>query len=337
MQEYFDYNLLHHNTFGISETCHRFVEYASIAELRHIIETLTPADRPLLHIGGGSNLLLTGHYPGTIIHSAIRGITVTDQGDSWLMCCGSGEVWDDVVAYAVSHGMYGMENLSLIPGEVGASAVQNIGAYGREACDVIDSVHVVSLANGQESDIPCADCGYAYRQSNFKSLWQGRYAITHVTYRLSKTFTPHLDYGNIRSSLQEKGITTPTAQDVRQTVIGIRQSKLPDPAVEGNAGSFFMNPVVSRAQYERIAEQYPDMPHYPVDDSHVKLPAGWLIDQCGWRGRSLSRAGVHSSQALVLVNRGDATGKDVIDLANAIRHDVKAKFDIYLHPEVIYV
>lgn len=337
MKDYRDFDLSGHNTFGLSETCSRYVEYATPDELRSILHSLTAADMPLFHIGGGSNILLTRHFPGTMLHSAIKGIEAVDDGDSWLLRCGSGETWDDVVAYAVAHDMYGIENLSLIPGEVGASAVQNIGAYGREACDVIDKIEALRIADASPAVFRNADCGYGYRQSRFKTEWKGAYAITHVTYRLSKTFTPHIDYGNIRDSLERRGIVSPTAADIRDAVIGIRQSKLPDPAVEGNAGSFFMNPVVEKEVYERISASFPDLPHYPAPSGHVKLPAGWLIDRCGWKGRTMSRAGVHNRQALVLVNKGRATGADITALAAAIQEDVKRTFGIDLHPEVIYL
>ena len=179
-----------------------------------------------------------------------------------------------------------------------------------------------------------ADCHYGYRQSRFKQEWKNRYLITHVTYRLAKTFLPRLDYGNIRAELSQRGIDEPTALQLRQVIIDIRRQKLPDPAVEGNAGSFFMNPVVSRSQYEQLLAQYPDMPHYPVDAAHEKIPAGWLIDKCGWKGRSLGPAGVHSRQALVLVNRGGATGSDIVRLCEAVRSDVKTRFQIDIYPEV---
>jgi UDP-N-acetylmuramate dehydrogenase len=250
------------------------------------------------------------------------------------MTCGSGEVWDDMVATSIKAGYYGMENLSLIPGDVGASAVQNIGAYGMEAKDLIVSVEAVEIATGQVMTISGKDCGYGYRQSKFKQEWKNRYLITHVTYQLSTSFQPHLDYGNIRQELEKKGITEPTAQQVRDIIIDIRNAKLPDPKVMGNAGSFFMNPIVPKDKYETLAAQYPTMPHYEVDGNYEKIPAGWMIEQCGWKGKSLGRAGVHDKQALVLVNRGGATGAEIVALCDAIRKDVKTKFDIDIHPEV---
>ena len=343
MKDLKDYSLLAHNTFGIDAKCSRFVEYASVEEAQQLVVSLTEADQPLLILGGGSNLLLTGDYQGTVLHSAIKGIEVMenssfenqeDEKGSVFLKCGSGEVFDDVVAYAVEHGYHGAENLSIIPGEVGASVVQNIGAYGVEAKDIIYKVEAVEIATGKVVTFANADCQYSYRQSKFKHEWRGKYLVTHVVYRLSKTFTPDLDYGNIRASLAAKHIDEPTAQQLRDVIIEIRNAKLPDPKVEGNAGSFFMNPIVEKAKYDELAAQYPGMPHYTIDAEHEKIPAGWMIDQCGWKGKSLGRAGVHDKQALVLVNRGGATGEEIVKLCETIRKDVFEKFGIEIHPEV---
>lgn len=321
------YSLLKHNTFGIEARCRRYVEFESVEEAQEVARTL---QKPYIIIGGGSNLLLTGDYDGTVVRSAIRGIE--QVGD--LLVCGAGEVWDDVVAESLRRGLYGAENLSIIPGEVGASAVQNIGAYGVEAKDLIERVEAVEVGTGKLFIFTNDMCQYAYRQSRFKQDWRDRFLITHVAYRFERTFTPKLDYGNIRAVLADREITTPTAQQVREAIIDIRNAKLPDPAVEGNAGSFFMNPIVSREKYDALAAQYPGMPHYTIDADHEKIPAGWMIDQCGWKGRSMGRAGVHSKQALVLVNRGGATGAEVVALCEAIQKDVKQRFDIDIYPEV---
>lgn len=343
MKDLKDYSLLAHNTFGIDAKCSRFVEYASVEEAQQLVVSLTEADQPLLILGGGSNLLLTGDYQGTVLHSAIKGIEVMenssfenqeDEKGSVFLKCGSGEVFDDVVAYAVEHGYHGAENLSIIPGEVGASVVQNIGAYGVEAKDIIYKVEAVEIATGKVANFDNADCQYSYRQSKFKHEWRDKYLVTHVIYRLSKTFTPDLDYGNIRTSLAAKHIAEPSAQQLRDVIIEIRNAKLPDPKVEGNAGSFFMNPIVEKAKYDELAAQYPGMPHYTIDAEHEKIPAGWMIDQCGWKGKSLGRAGVHDKQALVLVNRGGATGEEIVKLCETIRKDVFEKFGIEIHPEV---
>jgi UDP-N-acetylmuramate dehydrogenase len=334
MRDIRDFNLKEHNTFGIDAKCSRFLEYESVDEALEVAEILRETAIPYIIIGGGSNLLLTKDFEGIVVRSGIKGHCFEEDNFCERMTCGSGEVWDDMVAMSLEAGYYGMENLSLIPGDVGASAVQNIGAYGVEAKDLILCVRMIEIPTGKTWMLGNEECEYGYRQSRFKQDWKNRFLITRVTYGLSKTFTPHLDYGNIRAELERKGIQEPTAQQLRETIIDIRNAKLPDPKVEGNAGSFFMNPVVTKARYEKLAAQYPDMPHYRVDSRHVKIPAGWMIDQCGWKGKSLGRAGVHDKQALVLVNRGGATGAEIVALSDAIRADVKAKFGIDIHPEV---
>ena len=251
------------------------------------------------------------------------------------MRVGAGEVWDDFVAWAVERGLGGVENLSLIPGEVGASAVQNIGAYGVEAKDVIAMVEAVDLQSGEKRIFAPQECDYSYRQSIFKKQLKGRYAITYVTYRLQKTPQLKLDYGNLRTVLTNQSTVNSqlSIRQVRQAIIDIRNAKLPDPKVQGNAGSFFMNPVVSREKFLSLQKDYPQMPYYEVEGG-VKIPAGWMIDQCGWKGKALGRAGVHDKQALVLVNLGGATSDEIITLCNTICKDVKEKFGIDIHPEV---
>ena len=339
MKDFRNYSLKAHNTFGIDAKCRRFIEFEDDDEAVEVAKILRESATPYIIIGGGSNLLLTKDFDGIVVRSGIRGHYFEESGDRSQetvvrMTCGSGEVWDDMVATSIKAGYYGMENLSLIPGDVGASAVQNIGAYGAEAKDLIAEIEAVEIASGQLVTLRAEDCGYGYRESKFKHEWKNKYLITYVTYLLSTTFEPRLDYGNIRAELERKGIAQPTAQQVRDTIIEIRQAKLPDPKVTGNAGSFFMNPIVSRGKYEALAKQYEGMPHYEVDADHVKIPAGWMIDQCGWKGRSLGRAGVHDKQALVLVNLGGATGAEIVTLCETIRADVKAKFGIEIYPEV---
>lgn len=329
-----NYNLLEHNTFGINEECRRYVSFDTEEELLQVLQALQPSDLPFLILGGGSNLLLTKKFEGTVLHSAIRGIEVKDEGESVLLRCGSGECWDEVVDYAVSHGYYGAENLSLIPGEVGASAVQNIGAYGREVKDILETVEAVDVKTFEKHVFKASECDYGYRHSRFKAEWKNRFVITHVTYRLQKTFTPFIEYGNILGELEKRGISHPTASQVREVVIDIRNAKLPDPKVFGNAGSFFMNPVVKIEMFKALQQEYPSMPHYPVSEQFEKIPAGWLIDQCGWKGRALGRAAVHDRQALVLINKGGATGEEILSLSDAVRKDVKKKFGIDISPEV---
>lgn len=334
MKDFYYFNLKEHNTFGIDVKCRRFIEFESVDELLQIVNSLTDADKPLLVLGGGSNMLFTADYEGTVLHSAIKGHVAVQTDEGIMLRCGSGEVWDDIVSLCVSNRMYGAENLSLIPGDVGASAVQNIGAYGAEAKDIILKVEAVDLQTGKMCEFTNEECEYAYRKSKFKGEWRNRFVITYVTYKLSEVFCPCLDYGNIRAELEKRNIKVPTAEQLRNVIIDIRNEKLPDPKVEGNAGSFFMNPVVPKAKYEELVARFGNVPHYSVDDNNEKIPAGWMIDQCGWKGKSLGKAGVHSRQALVLVNRGGAEGKDIVALCDAIKRDVKDKFGIDIVPEV---
>lgn len=334
MKDFYDFNLKEHNTFGIDVKCRRFIEFESVDELLQIVNSLPDADKPLLVLGGGSNMLFTADYEGTVLHSAIKSHVAVQTDEGIMLRCGSGEVWDDIVSLCVSNRMYGAENLSLIPGDVGASAVQNIGAYGAEAKDIILKVEAVDLQTGKMCEFTNEECEYAYRKSKFKGEWRNRFVITYVTYKLSEVFCPCLDYGNIRAELEKRNIKVPTAEQLRNVIIDIRNEKLPDPKVEGNAGSFFMNPVVPKAKYEELVARFGNVPHYSVDDNNEKIPAGWMIDQCGWKGKSLGKAGVHSRQALVLVNRGGAEGKDIVALCDAIKRDVKDKFGIDIVPEV---
>lgn len=337
MKDLKHYSLLPHNTFGIQANCDRFIDMETEDDVMKLKDMLDDKDMPLLIIGRGSNLLLTDDYHATVLHCSIKGKTIVkEDGNSVLLRCGAGEEWDSIVDYCVAHDWQGIENLSLIPGEVGASAVQNIGAYGTEVKEIIHSIEAVEISTGKKHTFTNEQCEYSYRQSKFKNEWKDRFIITHVTYRLEKStdYIPKVDYGNIKSELERKGISMPTMKDIRDVVISIRKDKLPDPEVEGNAGSFFMNPIVEKATFMNLLEQYPDMPHYNVDSEREKIPAGWMIDQCGWKGKTLGKAGVHDRQALVLVNRGGATGKDILHLCNTIRNDVRQKFGIDIHPEV---
>lgn len=337
MKELYNCSLLPYNTFGMDVKASRFVEYASVEELRGLWNAEREAVARALHIGGGSNLLFASDYEGLILHSAIKGYTVVKETEEEVeVRVGAGEVWDDFVAYTVANGWYGAENLSLIPGEVGASAVQNIGAYGVEAKDLIVSVDTFGLESGEERRFMREECRYAYRESVFKQELKGKYAVTFVTYRLKKHPVFHLEYGNIRAELEKQGCQV-DLENVRRIIIAIRQAKLPDPKVLGNAGSFFMNPVVPKMQFEALLAQYPDMPHYPVDEAHVKIPAGWMIDRCGWKGKRVGHAGVHEKQALVLVNCGGATGKEVMHLAEEIVASVRERFGVTIRPEVNYI
>lgn len=319
------------NTFGLDVKAGRWLEYASVEELKALIAE-GQISSPYLHVGSGSNLLFLGDFEGTVLHSAIRSIELVNQDAEkvWLRV-GAGVIWDDFVAYCVERGYYGAENLSLIPGEVGASAVQNIGAYGVEVKDLISCVETVDV-HGDKRVFGVEECGYAYRNSVFKRPDMKSFFVTHVTFALNKAEQYTLNYGTIRQELEKyPQIDLAT---VRQVIVSIRESKLPDPKVLGNAGSFFMNPIVPRTKYETLLQEYPSMPSYQVDATHVKIPAGWMIEQCGWKGKSLGNAAVHDKQALVLVNCGGATGADIVALSDAVRAAVREKFGVEIHPEV---
>ena len=335
MKEYTNYPILRYNTFGMDVKTSCFVEYSSVSELQSFLSA-KEYSLPLLHIGGGSNLLFLSDFKGTILHSAIKGIDITEESDEWIdIKVGAGEVWDDFVSYTVSKGFYGAENLSIIPGEVGASAVQNIGAYGVEAKDIILTVHTVRISDSSERVFSNEECRYSYRNSIFKGEMKGQYIVTHVTFRLRKSPVFHLSYGNISSELEKRNLS-PSLANIRDIIIEVRRSKLPEPEEFGNAGSFFMNPMVSMQKFKQLESEFPDIPHYPVDENTVKIPAGWMIDRCGWKGRNIGPAGVYHKQALVLVNLGGATGKDISCLADEIIKSVYEKFGVDIHPEVNY-
>ena len=330
------------NTFGIEAEASAVIYYDSEKGLIKTIQRLRAYDDsiPLLLVGEGSNLLFLSNYKGFILKSNIKGFTVKQETeDDVLVEVGSGEICDEFIEQAIQHGWYGMENLSLIPGQVGAAAVQNIGAYGVEAQDVIEEVKGIGLNDAEERIWKQKDCGYGYRQSIFKGELWGKYAITRVTFRLKKHFEPKLQYGGLVKAIEQAGLSkdTLTAEQLRQVIIDIRRAKLPDPKEQGNAGSFFKNPVVPKEQAERLLSEYPTMPHYPAEEGKIKLAAGWLIEQAGWKGKSLGPAAVHDRQALVLVNKGGATGHDIQRLCEAVKKDVKERFGIELEPEVNFI
>ena len=325
------YSLLSHNTFGIAASAASFYEYSSIEELLSFISE-GKLRKPFLHIGSGSNLLFVNDYEGTILHSCIKGVKVLQEdAQAVTVKAGAGEYWDDFVALCVEKQWFGAENLSLIPGEVGASAVQNIGAYGVEVKDLIVSVDTIN-ANGEQRTYSQKECAYTYRNSIFKQPASKSVFITHVTFRLSKEPHYSLDYGTIRQELAK--FPDITLHNVRKAIIDIRKSKLPDPQVLGNAGSFFMNPVLGEEQFQELQSLYPAVPHYKLENGKVKVPAAWLIEQCGWKGKALGRAAVYDKQALILVNLGGAAGSEILALSETIQTSVKQKFGIEIHPEV---
>lgn len=330
------------NTFGIEVEARVLITYESEEALRKALTRIQGQYEglPILHVGCGSNLLFLNDYNGIILKSNIKGIVLKEETDDKVLVeVGAGEICDDFIADAIRRGWYGMENLSLIPGQIGAAAVQNIGAYGVEVCDVIEEVKGISLKNGSEHLWKRNECKYGYRQSIFKEELWGKYAITRVTFRLNKHFEPKLQYGGLIKAVKDKDLSesTLTASQLRQIIIDIRRAKLPDPNVQGNAGSFFKNPIVSKEKAGQLLKDYPEMPHYPSEEGKVKLAAGWLIEQVGWKGKSLGPAAVHDRQALVLVNKGGATGHDIQRLCEAIRKDVNTRFGIELEPEVNFI
>ena len=306
-------------------------EYRSLEELRALLEQYRGQE--ILAIGAGSNLLFRGDYDGVVLHSAMRRARATDEnGDEVLIEAESGLVMDELIAQLCDMGLWGLENLSHIPGEVGASAVQNVGAYGVEAKDAIVRVKAIAIADGQERVFENEECRYGYRDSIFKNELKGQYIVTSVVYRLWKTPHPVLDYGHLRAVTGD----TPTPNQVREAVMQIRRQKLPEVSELGSAGSFFKNPIVPREQYERIAAEYEKVPHFEQDGG-VKIPAAWLIEQCGWKGKRVGGAQVYEKQPLVIVNADDATPEDVMTLAEQICRSVEEKFGIHISPEVNYI
>lgn len=336
-------SLKEYNTFDIDASANLLVKYSSEEELLTFLESYhrEMSHLPLLHIGSGSNLLFLSDFSGVILFSKIKDITIlSEDEDTVLVSVGAGVIHDDFVLYAIQHGWYGLENLSLIPGQVGSSAVQNIGAYGVEVGSLITSVHTISFNDGTSKVWDHAELSYSYRHSIFKDeAYRGKYAISHVVFQLKKHFTPSLQYGGLLSSVQAKQMLPEnlSAMQLRAIIIEIREKKLPDPKVTGNAGSFFMNPIVSLDIFHQIQDQYPNVPFYEVDANHVKVPAGWMIEQCGWKGKALGSAAVHDKQALVLVNNGGATGKDILLLCRTVQQSVFEKFGIQLSPEVNFI
>ena len=336
------------NTFGMKVSARCFMEYDSVADLVDI--EFAELARPVLHIGGGSNLLFTDDFKGTVLHSKIDFIEILDETDSRvLVSVGAGVVFDDFCAWAAKEGLWGAENLSYIPGEVGASAVQNIGAYGVEVKDIIYKVYCYDTV---EEEFVCFDvdeCEYGYRDSYFKRPEvKGRYIVTHVVFALNRTPDPHLEYGHLKEAVcchSERSEEALTPLTIRKVIIKIRKEKLPEPSVMGSAGSFFKNPVISMDHFRQIeaaakAELGADykVPHYDLPDGTVKVPAAWLIEQCGWKGKRSGGAAVYDKQPLVIVNyTGEAFPEEIIGLERRIIDSVKRKFEIELHPEVEHI
>ncbi len=330
-----DLSSIGYNTFGIDVSFGTFIELTSKSDLPIIRNKILESGYFIL--GGGSNILLSQDISKPVIQVNNKGIELIKDAEEYILVkLAAGESWHEVVLWSVEHGYGGIENLSLIPGKCGAAPMQNIGAYGVEIKDVIHAVIAYKLADGHEYTFHGEECGFGYRTSNFKTKWKDDFIITDIVLKLSKPGFHKLNtsYGAIESELQQRGISQPTIDDISKVVISIRQAKLPYPEQIGNAGSFFKNPIISMALYEKLISNYPEMPSYPVDNHTIKVPAGWLIDQCGWKGRVVGQTGTYKNQALVLVNHGSATGAEVYKLSDDIQTSVLAKYDIKLEREV---
>lgn len=331
-----NYSLLAYNTFGIDVSARYFFEYQSSDELVEFLKSNFLSDKSFFSLGGGSNVLFTKAYEGVILHSKIGGYELLRQDETTVYVkVGAGVVWDDFVAFCVSNNWFGVENLSLIPGMVGASPVQNIGAYGVEAKDVIDSVVGIDCCDYTQKTLTNEACCFGYRDSIFKHTLKDRFIVTQVVFKLSKEEKYNLEYGTIKEELCK--YPTVNLETVRQAIIAIREAKLPDPKKVGNAGSFFKNPVIITEKFKLIQKQYPDMPFYDVSADYKKIPAAWLIEKSGWKGKAYGNAAVHDKQALVLINKGNASGKEVVELSNRICQSVKNLFEITITPEVIFL
>lgn len=311
--------------------CKYFAEYSDIDELQTLLSSTEYRQNKSMHIGGGSNLIFTKDYDGMLLHSKIRFIkTVAETSTEVCLEAGAGVVWDDLVKFCIANNYYGTENLSAIPGEVGASAVQNIGSYGVEACEIISRVHCIDKSTGNAKIFENAECRYSYRDSIFKSSFPDRYIVTSVEYTLSKVPKFTLTYGPLKELANRP---TLSLTDIRETIIATRNSKLPDPAKTGSVGSFFKNPIIPTEQFEKLRAKYPTIPHYPASEGRIKVPAGWLIENAGLKGYSIGGACVYEKQCLVIANVNDATASDVIALYKHITDTVSEKYGIVLQPE----
>jgi UDP-N-acetylmuramate dehydrogenase len=328
--------LREHNTFGLPALAQTLVRVASDADVRRVVDHPEYGRAPKFILGGGSNVVLTKDVAAVVLKVEVMGRRlVAETADAWIVEAGAGETWHDVVAWTLDQGLPGLENLALIPGTVGAAPVQNIGAYGVELADRFESLDGVDLVTGRTVTLDRAMCHFGYRDSIFKHVLAGKTVITRVRFRLPKPWQPVRGYLDLERKIAETGIADPDARTIFDWVCAIRRLKLPDPAAIGNAGSFFKNPVVSAEQCRDIIGRDPEIVHYPLPDGSVKLAAGWLIDACGWKGKSVGRAGVYEKQALVLVNRGGASGAEVVTLARAIQESVYGRFGIRLEPEPV--
>ena len=326
------------NTFGLPAVAQQLVRIAGDADVRRVVDHPDLGLAAKFILGGGSNIILTRDMPQVVLKVEVRGLRlVEERADAWIVEAGAGEAGHDLVAWTLARGLPGLENLALIPGTVGAAPVQNIGAYGLELKDRFESLDAVDLVTGRSVTLGAEICAFGYRDSVFKHSLAGRTLITRVRFRLPRPWQPVLGYLDIERKMRETGVAAPSAQQIFEWICAIRRAKLPDPAVIGNAGSFFKNPVVTPEQCRDIIGRDPEIVHYPMPDGTVKLAAGWMIDACGWKGKSVGQAAVYERQALVLVNRGGAIGSEVMTLARAIQESVYGRFGIRLEPEPVVV
>ncbi|WP_341893042.1 UDP-N-acetylmuramate dehydrogenase [Variovorax sp. YR752] len=326
------------NTFGLPAVAQTLVRIKGDADVRRVVDHPELGLAPKFILGGGSNIILTHDMPQVVLKVEVRGMRlVEERADAWIVECGAGESWHDLVAWTLDQGCPGLENLALIPGTVGAAPVQNIGAYGLELKDRFESLDAVDLVTGRSVTLGAEICAFAYRDSVFKHSLAGRTLITRVRLRLPRPWQPVLGYLDIERRMRESGVSNPSPRQLFDWVCAIRRAKLPDPALIGNAGSFFKNPVVTPEQCRDIIGRDPEIVHYPMPDGTVKLAAGWMIDACGWKGKSVGQAAVYERQALVIVNRGGAIGSEVMTLARAIQESVYGRFGIRLEPEPVVV
>jgi len=325
-------SLKEYNTFGIDVNAKRFVSITSVYQLQQLIKE----EKDIFLISGGSNMLLTKDIETLVVHINFKGISIDQQNHNDVyITVNAGENWHEFVLWCVSLNYGGLENLSLIPGNVGTCPIQNIGAYGVEVKDTITKVEAIEIKTGKLVSFSAEECQFGYRNSIFKNKAKGKYILTSVSFKLTKNnHKLNTSYGAIESELSSKGITNPTIKDISDAVITIRQSKLPDPKEIGNSGSFFKNPVISKEHFEKLQKNYPSIPSYVISDTEIKVPAGWLIEQSGFKGKRFGNYGVHEKQALVLVNYGDASGKEIYELAQKIQRTIKDTFDINLEIEV---
>ncbi|MCF0059463.1 UDP-N-acetylmuramate dehydrogenase [Dyadobacter sp. CY356] len=336
MQE--NVSLRNYNTFGLESRAQFFEEVQSTAALTEIIKNPLWKETPKFILGGGSNILFTQHVDALVIKIAIKGIELIKEDEDFIwLHAGAGEKWHDFVTYCVQHDYAGVENLSLIPGTIGAAPMQNIGAYGVEIKDVVETVEAISVETAEMRIFSKEECLFGYRESVFKHALKGKYIITGVVFRLNKKPVYHVEYGDIQKTLTEMHVEKPSIKAISEAVIRIRESKLPDPAKIGNAGSFFKNPEISAEQFDKLKIDFPTVPGYPTIPGFVKVPAGWLIEQAGWKGYRDGDVGVHARQALVLVNYGAGTGDQIKALSETIQKSVYEKYGINLSAEVNFV